>query len=137
MEFISSIDNLLEVFELLYSTQNGSELCVIYSAVVKYYSVYESVKMLKSFGQSVALSDAQRVALQAERLLVDVVEHWQDHVLVLLALHEVLELGVVLELLARRWLRVFFEHLVVSESLFKPLPDLLDYILLLFNVLVE
>lgn len=76
MKAVASINNFLEVSELLDRSQNGCEFSVVDTAVVKNDSVDELVEMLECLGESIAMADAERVTLEAESLLVHVIEDW-------------------------------------------------------------
>ena len=58
MKAVASINNFLEVSELLDRSQNGCEFSVVDTAVVKNDSVDELVEMLECLGESVAVADA-------------------------------------------------------------------------------
>ena len=76
MKAVASINDFLEVSELFDRSQNGREFSVVDTAVVKNDSVDELVEMLECLGESIAMADAERVTLEAESLLVHVIEDW-------------------------------------------------------------
>ena len=79
-EIISFVNYLFEVFEQFATSQDGCKLLVVDSAIVENNPVYELIKKFESFRQSSAVADGKSIALETERLPVNMLQYRQEQI---------------------------------------------------------
>lgn len=137
-EDVPLVDDLLELYELLCAFENIAELLVINARVIEDDAIdVHHVEELACTSQSLGVAYTQRVVLQAQRLLVHVIQNWKHHLTCVCADLKVLKFGVVGMSLFDALHVTLPEQLKVMDLLFDVFGDLFEHVVLLGHVAVK